>query len=97
MEVMPPADEKKMAEAVAESAKLRQEFFSKKDRDPKVAYEIPKSITSFGRMTEPAFARVGALATDDVVRKETQSLISQIRDIDFASQSNSGQGVDFQP
>lgn len=97
MEIMSPADEKKMADAVAESAAHRKAFFANKNRDPKVSYAIPKSISNFGRMTEPALARVAALATNDVVRNETASLISQLRAIDFADRPNFSNGLGFQP
>ena len=42
-------------------------------------YGTPKDINAFGRMAEPALARIAKIAHDDAVRKEAELLVSEFQ------------------
>lgn len=80
MEVMSPTSEQKMTKAVAESAALRvMHYAEQKENDTNDPYSIPSTIQGFGRMAEPALARVAKIAKDTALRYEAELLIEQFR------------------
>lgn len=79
MEIMSPADEQRMIEAVAASVKTRAEHNALAVPKGKqgTPYEIPASVREYGRMAEPALVRVSKISKDPTVRREAQMLIAQ--------------------
>ena len=80
MEIMTPTSEQAMTQAVARSATSRaQHLISQRTRDPKMPYVTPKDISEFGRMAEPALARIAKIAQNASVRKEAELLVSELQ------------------
>lgn len=81
MEIMSPEDEQRMEQAVAQSSTARKTHYAKAlpKGEKRKPYQIPASIHDYGRMAEPALARVRKLSKDPAVRNEAQMLIAQYR------------------
>ncbi len=79
MEIMSPEDEQRMIDAVAASSKLRAAHYAKPipSGQQRTPYEIPASVRDYGRMAEPALARVKKISSDPALRKEAALLIAQ--------------------
>ena len=80
MEIMSPADEQRLIDAVAKSS-LERAAYSKKPTEyrKKNAFPVSDPILSFGRMTEPALVRIAKIADKQDVRLEAERLIRQTR------------------
>ena len=80
MEIMSPEAEEQMGDAVAQSMKARAKHVANQAGEAKkLPYTIPSRIRDFGRMAEPALARVAKLTSDDGVRREAQTLVAQFQ------------------
>jgi hypothetical protein len=80
MEVMSPANEQAMMNAVSESYAARLAHYQKHHKAKKpVPYPIPQSISKFGRMAEPALARIMNLTSDLLIQREADTLIKQLQ------------------
>ncbi len=79
MELMSPAKERRMMELVSESKVARLEHYHQQNkRGRPLPYEVPENIRAFGRMTEPALARVAGLAKDKSIRIEAEALMATL-------------------
>ncbi|MDX1925158.1 MAG: hypothetical protein SFV81_01490 [Pirellulaceae bacterium] len=80
MEIMPPTSEQEMTKLVAASITARSQHATyQRNRSPQTLYPIPKAIATFGRMAEPALARIAKLANDASIRNEAELLISELQ------------------
>lgn len=81
MEIMSPDDEAQLAEAVRQSIRMREAWIRQHSdqKDSAPAYPIPKNITSWGRMTEPALVRVSKIANEVAVQNEAKFLLASLR------------------
>ena len=79
MEIMTKEDEQKMIELVRTSVKQRKETIAAaKKANKKPKYALPKELTRWGRLAEPALVRVRATTTDAQVRSEAKYLLSRL-------------------
>jgi hypothetical protein len=80
MEIMSPAAEKRLINAVQQSSQTRAAYLAKpKEYRKQNAFPVSEQIRSFGRMTDPALVRVSKIAADAATRAEAERLIIQVR------------------
>lgn len=80
MEIMSPTSEQEMTKEVAQSIAARAKHTREhKARGSNAPYAIPERIQAFGRMAEPALARILHLTADNSIRNEADLLIHQLR------------------
>ncbi len=81
MEIMSPDAEQRLLQAVAQSSTERAKFIqaAKDQKNKQGAYAVPESIRRFGRLAEPALARVSKITPDKQLRDEAELLIAQLR------------------
>jgi hypothetical protein len=86
MEIMSPTSEKEMATFVAQSATSRAKHYARQQKQgTNSPYAFPEKIYGYGRMTEPALARVASIARDDSIRNEAELLINELQSYKEAS------------
>ena len=78
MELLSPQDEEALLTQLRDSINQRAAFYADLANKGK-AYPIPPEIASYGRMAEPALARVATIAKNEAVRREAKWLLAQIR------------------
>ena len=77
MEIMSPTSEQAMIKVVAHSVTSRARHYAVQNESGTASpYDIPKGIRAFGRMAEPALARIACIAKDSSVRNEAELLIN---------------------
>jgi len=80
MEIMTKEDEQKMIELVRTSSKRRQDDIkAAKKVGKRPTYKLPKELTRWGRLAEPALVRVRATTADPQVRSEAKYLLSRFK------------------
>lgn len=80
MEIMSPTSEKEMTIAITESATARALHYAQQiNLSTKTSYSFPEKILAFGRMAEPAIARVATIVEDQSLRDEAKILINEIQ------------------
>ncbi|MDA1180028.1 MAG: hypothetical protein O2931_14685 [Planctomycetota bacterium] len=80
MEVMSPTTEQAILKAVAESAAARLAHDSEQHKlETHSPYPVPETISRFGRLAEPALARIMSLTSEANLRREAEALINQIQ------------------
>lgn len=78
MEIMSPSSEQQMIEAVAQSIAARAEHH-KQQSGSQTPYVVPNQIQAFGRLAEPALARVARIAKEQAIRNEAEILIGEFQ------------------
>jgi hypothetical protein len=80
MEIMSPASEQAMIRAVSDSYTSRLAHHTRNsESQSNEAYSVPKAIIQFGRMAEPALARIMSLTSDVSIQREAEMLLKQIQ------------------
>jgi hypothetical protein len=80
MEVMSPAQEQQLIDAVATSSLARQKYLEANEGSETLEpFEIAAEIRHIGRMLEPALVRVSKIAKEASVRQEAEQLLAQLR------------------
>ena len=79
MELMSPANERELVEAVRKHYQHRIQIASDSPEEKQSVLAIPEEIQRYGRMMEPALVRISKVSGDHVVRTEAERLIAQIR------------------
>jgi hypothetical protein len=68
-----------MMNAVATSHTSRLDHYQKQhDAKKREPYPVPQSIIKFGRMAEPALARIMSLTSDAIIQREAATLVKQL-------------------
>ncbi len=90
MEIMSPSDENTLAQHVRDSIALREAFTKKHNSGNKnaPAYPIPKFIQSWGRMTEPALARISKIASELPLQREAEKLLIALQNENQTAKRN---------
>ncbi|MEO1527463.1 MAG: hypothetical protein AAFX06_18705 [Planctomycetota bacterium] len=78
MELLSQEDEQELLTQIRESLERRNAFIADPGNKGKT-FPFPQGIASYGRMAEPALARVATIAKDATVRREAKLLLAQIR------------------
>ncbi|MEL6104584.1 MAG: hypothetical protein AAFU85_01050 [Planctomycetota bacterium] len=78
MELMSPGDEQALLTQVRESVDQRA-LHRGNPESAKQPYAIPAGIASYGRMAEPALARIATIAKEQTVRREARWLIARLQ------------------
>ncbi len=82
MEIMTPEDESAMIDLVRDSAARRQaDYKAAKAAGKQPGYKLPKELSRWGRMAEPALVRVRATTKDRTVRYEAKALLASLQQI----------------
>jgi hypothetical protein len=80
MEIMSPTSERAMTKVVAHSVTSRARHYAEQNENGTASpYVFPKAIHAFGRMAEPALARIACIAKDNSVRNEAELLINELQ------------------
>ena len=78
MELLSPGDEQTLLTQVRESIEQRA-LHNANPEHAKQPYPTPAGIASYGRMAEPALARIATIAKEQGVRQEARWLIAQLQ------------------
>jgi hypothetical protein len=80
LEIMSPTSEQEMTRAVALSVASRARHCTDQgSQSPQSPYTLPEAIEGFGRMAEPALARIAKIADDASIRHEAELLIGEFQ------------------
>jgi hypothetical protein len=80
-EIMSPEDETRVMRVVEQSIRDRAAFQAKAEKDEKLrqaGYQLPQAVTQFGRLAEPALARIKTIAKEPGVKNEAAALLSRL-------------------